>query len=233
MSAVVRSEVLKIMTVRTFFWVALANALFVFVTALAAAVTSGLVTADDDRAAAQIASVSVLLGVIGGILAMAGETSHGTITQTFLVTPVRERVFLAKAVVAAGFGLALAVMAELLVLLVLGSDMDLHNARRVLLGVLIGAPLATALGVGLGAIFQGQGSAIAVTLLWLLIGEAVAVLLRGDTEKYTPGRAFGSLVSGTTSQEGVLSMGGGGVVAALWTVVFLVAGGLMLLRRDV
>jgi ABC-2 type transport system permease protein len=232
-SAVVRSEVLKVMTVRTFFWIALANALLVFIAALTAALTSGVVTADDDRAAAQIASVSVLLGLIAGILMMAGEASHGTITQTLLVTPVRERVFLAKALVAAGFGLALAVLAELLVLLVLGSDMDLHNARLVLLGVLIGAPLATALGVGVGAIFHGQGAAIAVSLVWLLIGEAFAALLRGDTEKYTPGRAFGSLLSGITSQEDVLGMAGGGFVAALWTVVFLLAGALTLMRRDV
>jgi ABC-2 type transport system permease protein len=232
-SAVLRSESLKVLTVRTFFWVALSNMLLVFIAALTAALTSGLNTPDDDRAAAQIATVSVLLGLIAGILIMAGESSHGTITQTLLVTPIRERVFAAKAIVAAGVGLALAVIAELIVLVVLGSDMNFDNARRVLLGVLIAAPLATALGVGIGAIFQGQGSAIAVTLIWLLIGEAFAALLRGDTEKYTPGRAFGSLLSGVSSHEGVLSMSAGGFVAALWTALFLVAGALTLMRRDV
>jgi ABC-2 type transport system permease protein len=232
-SSVIRSEALKVLTVRTFFWIAAANFLLVFVAAVAVAVTSGIVTADDDRAAAQIAGVSLLLGLIGGILIMAGEASHGTITQTLLVTPVRERVFVAKAVVAAGLGLALASISELIVLIILGSDLDLHNARAVLLGVLIGAPLSAALGVGVGAVFHGQGSAIAVTLVWLLIGESFAVLLRGDVEKYTPGRAFGSLVSAATAHEGVLGMGAGGFVAALWAAAFLFAGGLIFLGRDV
>jgi ABC-2 type transport system permease protein len=232
-SAVLRSESLKVLTVRTFLWVALANVLLVFIAALSVALTSGIDTAEDDRAAAQIAAVAVLLALIGGILVMAGEATHGTITQTLLVTPVRERVFLAKAIIGACLGFALAVVAELIVLVVLGGDLDLHNARLVLLGVLIAAPLTGALGVGLGAIFHGQGSAIAVSLIWLLIGEGFAALLRGDTEKYTPGRAFGSLVSGVTSQEGLLGMTGGGFVAALWTAIFLAAGALALLGRDV
>ena len=233
MSAVVRSEVLKVMTVRTFFWVAVANAGLVFIAALSIALSTGSIqSAEDDRSAAQIAAVSLLLALIGGILVMAGEATHGTITQTLLVTPVRERVFAAKAAVAAGFGLALAVLAELLTLAVV-SELNVHNARAVLLGVLIGAPLAGALGVGLGAIFHGQGAAIAISLVWLLIGEGFAQLLRGDTEKYTPGRSFGSLVSGVESQEGLLGMTGGGVAAAVWTAIFLFAGMLVLKGRDV
>jgi ABC-2 type transport system permease protein len=232
-SALVHSEVLKVMTVRTFLWVTLANVSLVFVAALTVALSTGSIqSAEDDRSAAQIASVSLLMALIGGILVMAGEGTHGTITQTLLVTPIRERVFLAKAAVAACFGFALAVISEILTLAVI-NDLDLHNARLVLLGTLIGAPLAGALGVGLGALFHGQGSAIAVSLVWLLIGEGFAALLRGDTEKYTPGRAFGSLVSGVTSQEGLLGMTGGGFVAALWTAIFLVAGALTLLGRDV
>jgi ABC-2 type transport system permease protein len=232
-SALLRSEILKIMTVRTFLWVALANAALVFVAALSVTLSTGSIqSAEDDRSAAQIATVSLLMALIGGIFVMAGEATHGTITQTLLVTPVRERVFLAKAVVAACLGLALAVMSELLVLAVL-AELDVHNARLVLLGVLIGAPLAGALGVGLGAIFHGQGAAIAISLIWLLIGEGFVALLRGDSEKYSPGRAFGSLVSGVTSQEGLLGVTGGGVVAAIWTAVFLAAGAATLMGRDV
>jgi hypothetical protein len=113
------------------------------------------------------------------------------------------------------------------------TDLDLHDARLVLLGTLIGAPLAAALGVGLGAVFQSQGSAITVSLVWLLIGEGFAALLWGDSEKYTPGRAFGSLVTGVASQEGMLSMAVGGFAAALWATVFVGVGGLVLVRRDV
>ena len=228
-----RSELLKVTTVRSFLWVQLANAGLAFVAALSVALSSGAIeTAEDDRSAAQIAAVSLLMALVAGILVMAGEATHGTITQTLLVTPVRERVFLAKAAVAAGFGLVLAVTAGLLTIGVV-SDLNLHNARLVLLGTLIGAPLTGVLGVGIGAIFHGQGSAIAVSLIWLLVGEGFAALLRDDLEKYTPGRSFGSLVSGVTSQEGLLGMAGGGVAAGIWTLIFVTAGVLVLKGRDI
>jgi ABC-2 type transport system permease protein len=232
-SAILRSEILKVLTVRTFLWIAVANAAFVLLGALAVVLSAGsLESAEDDRSAAQLAAVSVLLALVGGILVMAGEATHGTITQTLLVTPVRERVLFAKAAVAAALGLALAAIAELLILAIV-SELNVHNARLVLLGILIAAPLSGALGVGLGAIFQGQGAAIAVSLIWLLVGESFASLLRGDTEKFTPGRSFGSLASGLESQEGMLGMTGGGVAAAVWTVVFLAAGVLVFKGRDV
>lgn len=231
MSAIVRSEAMKVLTVRTFLWLALANAALVFAAALSVAVSQSLVSAQDDRSAAQTAAAAIVLALIGGILVMAGEATHGTITQTLLVTPLRERVFFAKAAVAAGVGFALAVVSELLTIVVAG--VDLHNARGVLLGILVAAPLAGALGVGVGAIFEGQGTAISVSLVWLLVGEAFAGLLRGDSEKYTPGRAFGSLASGVGQQEGMLGMAGGGVAAVVWTLLFLVAGVLVLKGRDI
>jgi ABC-2 type transport system permease protein len=231
-SALLQSEVLKVLTVRSFLWLLLANVALVLAAALAQVLTSDIHSAEDSRSAAQIASLSMLLALIGGIIVMASEATHGTITHTLLVTPVRERVVLAKVVIAAGLGLAFAVIAEVVTVVVV-TDLDLHDSRLVLLGTLIGAPLAAALGVGLGAVFQSQGSAITVSLLWLLIGEGFAALLWGDSEKYTPGRAFGSLVTGVASQEGMLSMAVGGLAAALWAAVFVGVGGLVLVRRDV
>jgi len=231
-SGLLQSEALKVLTVRSFLWLALANVGLVLAASLTQVFTANINSAEDSRSAAQIASLSMLLALIGGIIVMASEATHGTITHTLLVTPVRERVLLAKVVIAAGLGLVFAVIAELLTVVVV-TDLDLHDARLVLLGTLIGAPLAAALGVGLGAVFQSQGSAITVSLLWLLIGEGFAALLWGDSEKYTPGRAFGSLVTGVASQEGMLSMAVGGFAAALWATVFLGVGGLVLVRRDV
>jgi ABC-2 type transport system permease protein len=232
MSALVQSESLKVLTVRSFLWLTLANVALVVAASLVQVLTANIHSAQDDRSAAQIASLSILLALIGGIIVMASEATHGTITHTLLATPVREHVLLAKVVVAAALGLALAVIAEVLTVVIV-TDLNLHNARLVLLGTLIGGPLAAALGVGLGAVFQSQGPAITVSLLWLLIGEGFAAFLSGDSEKYTPGRAFGSLVSGVSSQAGMLSMLAGGFAAALWATAFLVVGGLTFLGRDV
>jgi len=235
-SALFGSELLKVRTVRTLLWIGLANVVLVLIAAISvAASTDSIQTADDDRSIAQIAAASLVFGLISGIVVMAGEATHGTITQTLLVTPVRERVLLVKGAVGALVALVLAVIAEGIVLVVTvpGASLDVHNARLVFVGVLIGAPLTGALGVGLGGIVHGQGAAIAISLVWLLIGEHVAPLLSHDLEKYTPGRAFGALASGVRSGGELLGMGAGGVAAAVWTGLFIAAGLLAFLGRDV
>src|SRR5262245_7711706 len=100
MSAFVESEALKVLTVRSFLWLALANVALVTAASLAQVLTSNIHSANDDRSAAQIASLSLLLALIGGIIVMASEATHGTITHTLLVTPVRERVLFAKVAIA-------------------------------------------------------------------------------------------------------------------------------------
>jgi ABC-2 type transport system permease protein len=230
-----RSEVLKVLTIRTFFWIALANAALVLVTAISvAASTAGIALDEDHRATAHIAGTALVLALVAGIIVAAGEARHGTITQTLLVTPVRERVLLAKVVVAAVIGFVLAVLAEALVLLVLGPEsLDVRKAGGALLGILIGAPLAGALGAGFGALVHAQGPAIGISLAWLLIGENLGPMFLDSATKYTPGRSFGALASGIREGGALLGMVGGGVAAAVWAVVFVAAGLLALLGRDV
>ena len=236
MSSLVRAELVKIRTVRTLLWVALANFALLLITAVSVSASeSSVQSAEDDRSVAQIAAIAIVFALICGIIVMAGEATHGTITQTLLVTPVRERVLVAKAIVAALIGLVLAVLAEAIVLAITipGASLDVHNARLVLLGVLIGAPLAGALGVGLGAVVHGQGAAIAMSLVWLLIGENLAPVVSESAGKYTPGRAFGALASGDRVGHELLGMSAGGVAAAVWAALFVAAGLFALLGRDV
>jgi len=232
-----RAEWVKLVTTRAFLWIGLANLALVVITSISVAASSdALNTPADDRSVAQIAGVSVLFALVGGIVGMAGESTHGTITQTLLVTPVRERVFAAKALAAAAIGLALAVISEAVVLLITvpGAGLSMHAARATLLGVLVAAPLAAVLGVGLGAVVRGQGGGIAIALIWLLVGENLMPVISRDASRYVPGRVFAALASG--SREGsdvVLGMGAGGVAAAAWTAVFVAAGLYVLLSRDV
>jgi ABC-2 type transport system permease protein len=237
MSRSLRSEWVKLVTTRTFLWIALADLALVVITSISVAASSDPInSASDDRSVAQIAGVSVLFALVAGIVAMAGESTHGTITQTLLVTPVRERMFAGKAVAAAAVGVALAVMSEAVVLLVTvpGAGLSVHNARATLVGVLAAALLAALLGVGLGSVVRGQGGGIAIALIWLLVGENLMPLISRDATRYAPGRAFAALASGTRdSSDVVLGMGAGGVAAAAWAAVFVAAGLYVLLGRDV
>ena len=63
-------------------------------------------------------SSGVLTVLIIGILIMAGEFRHGTVTSTFLVSPKRGRVVGAKIVASALVGAAIAMAAAVLTLAV-------------------------------------------------------------------------------------------------------------------
>jgi ABC-2 type transport system permease protein len=155
-----RSEWLKLRTTRVLLWIGLVDAALVCITAISVAASSGSIDSPaDDRSIAQIAGAAAVFALVLGIVVMAGESTHGTITQTLLVTPVRERVLAAKIVVAALVAVALVLLSEALVLIITvpGAGLSVHNARPTLLGVLLAGPLAAVLGVGLGAIARGQG----------------------------------------------------------------------------
>ena len=231
-----RSELLKVGTIRTFFWLALAEIGLVLIAAGSVVASSGHIeTAADHRSVARLAAVSLVFALIAGIIVVAGESTHGTITQTLLATPVRERVLVAKTALAGLLGVVLAVVAVLLVLAITvpGASLDLHQARLVFLGVLVGAPLAGMLGVGFGAVVRSQGSGIGISLLWLLLGENIVTLMSQSLAKLAPGRSFAALVSGERTSGSLLGMGGGAAAAVTWTAVAFLVGLFVFLGRDV
>jgi ABC-2 type transport system permease protein len=235
-TALLDSELLKVRTIRTHLWLALAMVGLVVIASISVAASNAEInSASDDRAVAQIAAIALVFALIVGIVVMAGEVSHGTITQSLLATPVRERLVLAKVSVAALLGLTLAVLAEVLVLLITvpGASLHFHNARLVFLGILLAAPLVGALGVGLGAVVKSQGSGIAMSLVWLLIGEHIVLLVDESASKYSPARAFAALASGERTGHALLGMGAGAAVSVVWTVLFVCLGLFVFLGRDV
>lgn len=232
-----RSELLKVGTIRTLAWLAVAEVGLVLIAAVSVAASSGpLESAADHRSVARIAAVSLVFALIAGIIVMAGESTHGTITQTLLAAPVRERVVAAKVIVAAAIGLALAVLAELLAIVIgaPGGVLHVSDTQLVFVGTLIGAALAGMVGVGVGTVFRGQGSAIAVSLLWLLIGESVLAAAVRHGVRFFPGHAFAATVTGTRAgSEDVLGTWPAVVVAVGYAVVSVAVGTALLSRRDV
>jgi ABC-2 type transport system permease protein len=230
------SELLKLRTARTLLWIALGMIGIVLISAVSISLSSGVATsAADDRSIVRISAVAVLFAVVTGIVIFGSEGTNGTITQTLLVAPVRERVMAAKAGVAAAVGFALAVLAEVLTIVVVvpGASVDLHDTRLVLVGVAVGGAIGAAAGVGIGAVFHRQGPAIAFTLLWLLIAENILAVALRDKIKYLPGHVFAAAVSGEHGSERLVGTWGGIVGAALYAAAFLAAGSVTLARRDI
>lgn len=237
MTPLVQAEILKLRTVRTLLWVTVAMLALVAIPVISIAASSGATsTAADDRSVARVAAVAVVFAVVLGIAIFGAEGSHGTITQTLLVAPVRERVLAAKAAVAAALGLALGVLAEAVVLVVAvpGVSLNVHNARGVLGGVLFACAAGGVAGVGVGALFHRQGPAIVVTLLWLLIAESVLVVALQDNVKFLPAHVFAAAVAGGGSGNSNLVGSWAGVAGALlYAVAFFAAGAVLFARRDV
>jgi ABC-2 type transport system permease protein len=242
------AEVLKIRTVRSGYWLVLSMAVLValpVISVLASDAAETLAELGEQRQIIRIAATADVFALLLGIVLIGGELRHGTITQTFLVEPVRERVLAAKAVLGAVLGCALALTAVGLVLVIAipwlagnGIDLELGDGelQRVILGIVLAGVLAGALGVGWGALFRGQGSAVAAALIWLLIGENVLRVALGEHREYSPGSAFAAVVSGSRSasaDDDVLGMWPGTALALAYTLAFLVAGTLVLSRRDV
>jgi ABC-2 type transport system permease protein len=245
-SALLGAEYLKFRTTRA--WIGF----LLIVAALTGIAVAGTVgTAEEaDLGTTQLsrdivssALFTALISFVIGIVCVTAEWRHGTITRTFLVTPRRARVLLAKElwIVVLAALLALAALALVVAVAVPwlafeGSSLETGDGLIGYAGrVVLATVLWGALGVGVGAVVQSQTPALVGAILWILLIEALFVLVLGlvDVEvvgDYLPGRAL-SAFDGTL--EDGLSMWAGGAVSLGWIVALGLLGYVRMSRQDV
>lgn len=248
MSALLRSELLKLRTTRSSLAYPLALALLV---GLAAAGHVGGAPDSERRRDGFLADVLGdasfvgLFALIIGIVAVTNEFRHGTITPTLLVSPVRERLVAVKALAATLYGLALGLLALAVALAVALSwlaalDVPLDLGRRDVWetsgAVLVAAALWAALGVAVGAVVHSQVAALVGSLIWLLVAETLlaallpAVDLDGVAD-YFPGAVLDGLNPATSADDLPFATA---LAAALGYVLALgAAGAVRTSRRDI
>jgi len=245
-SALVSAEFLKFRTTRAWIGFVLTA---VALTAIATAGTVG--TARDDQLGTAQLSLDIvssslftaLIALMIGIMSVTTEWRHGTVTRTFLITPRRERVLIAKELWVALLAATLAVLAIVLVLAIAvpwltveGSSLKLDGGVAGLVGrIVIASVLWGTLGVGVGAVVQNQTFALVGAVIWIILVEALIVALLGlvDLEavgEYLPGRALSSF-DGT--EEGGLTTWAAGAVSLAWVVTLGVLGYARTSRQDV
>ena len=250
MTHLVRAEWSKLGSTRL--WMGLLLAACVLVAAFAALLTSfagnpqsGLPPVGsepyEELAFATSANVVVLFLILG-IIGMTQEFRHRTAVPTFLTTPRRGRVVLAKLLAYALVSVPLA----LVVLLVNYLEVALHagalGAAPALTGdnlrILTSAGLAlviyAVIGVGLGALVRNQVGAIVGALVYLFVVEPVVrqIPATADVYRWLPGGALEALTATFQGPEllepwqgGLLLLGYGLVAAALGTFLAV--------RRDI
>ncbi len=164
---------------------------------------SGTSTPEGINAVFANASGGYLFALIMGILIITNEFRHGTAVGTFLVTPKRSTVLVAKLIAAALAGLIVQIFSFLIALSSGLIALTFYEPHAPVTGELIWKVFrASALsgivlgivGVGLGALVKNQVAAVTGAVIWTLIVEGLVVALVESIGKYLPAGAITGLV---------------------------------------
>ncbi|MGZ6273851.1 MAG: ABC transporter permease [Candidatus Limnocylindrales bacterium] len=240
MFTLINAEILKLRTVR-WPWVLLAAQLALVAAGISGyAIASGSKPIEIQTALAHVGLTS-MLGLVLGIMAVAGEYRDHTITDTFLATPRRSQVIVAKVVTFTTLGFLFAVLTALVAVAVTalwlsarGSSLDVSSGVvwRTLVGAVLWDAGFTAIGVGMGACLPNLTGAITAGLVWIALVEGiVASIVGSDLARWLPVAAGRALENVPTA--GLLAPWAGGLVLAAYAIGFAVLAVAVTVRRDV
>lgn len=243
MIELVAAEWLKLTTTRLLFGMTAAAV------TLSAAGVAGMVLSHDAgvplgssegvRRALSVTGTGAVLVLVLGVLIAAGEYRHGTAADTFLTTPRRHLVLVAKLIVGAVVGLAAGVLTFIACIAVAGllyrregvafplADVEV---RLALAGTLVYTSLFSVLGVALGSLVRNQVVAVAGALAWLGIVEHTVVNLLPAVGRWLPAAAGQAIVR--TPLDGLLPPVAGAVLLAAYASAIAATGLRVSVTRD-
>ncbi len=240
MSALLRAELLKLRTTRTFAaLVGAAGGLSLLVVVLSA--LFGENYSRDDVRSLFTADFSGLFILLLGVMGMAGEWRHRTITSTVLAAPDRIRLLAAKVLSHAGAGALLSLVVTVAImavgsLILSGRDeptLDLVDLGDVLWRNLVVAAVFGALGVCVGGLVRNQVAAIVGLLVFSFALEPTLVALASDVGRFGPtSGAPNALLGIEFDDEELLAPGIALLVMLGWVAVSFAVTSALLRRRD-
>ena len=195
---------------------------------------------DNQHSLLSAGTSAALFAALIGVMAITSEFRHGTIRPTFVFTPRRSRVVLAKVVASLVMGVAFGLMAIALsfgigyaILSIRGIPFALDTGH--VFALFLGTPAITAawaaLGVGLGAIVRNQVGAVIGLIAWAMVVDNLIVSLVPSVGAYTPAGSSAALVA--DPRDWVLAAYAGGGVLLVYVLAFVAAGTMLVTRRDV
>jgi ABC-type transport system involved in multi-copper enzyme maturation permease subunit len=197
-------------------------------------------------------SSSYVIPLVLGVLGMAGEYRHKTITPTLLAVPRRGRLVAAKVTTYALVGLATGVVLTATAVVAGGATVALRGyplglgadgVPRTLALAVLGCGIWAVFGLGLGTLVRNQVAAIVIALASQLLIEQLLILglnalpHGGSIAQFLPSSAASAMISGSSGAGGltiqILSWWAGALVLTGYGVVFAVIGLVLTTRRDV
>jgi ABC-2 type transport system permease protein len=177
--------------------------------------------------------------LILGVLAATRDFRHGTATATFLRSPRRVRVVIAKAAAAALVATGCGVL-NIAVVLTVGLPSGAIQASMlnpdVLLretGLLLAYPLYAVLGVGIGATLLYQPLAVVLPLAWLLFAESLLLHLAPKSWRPWSLDAVTAALANAGDYPHVLPVPAGGMALLGYAVLLVSLGAMRVARRDI
>jgi ABC-2 type transport system permease protein len=245
-SRAIAAEFFKLRTTRTSWAVTLGSVGLAVIISLIAALTADFSNSDDPPGPnlMQIAGLVQIFALVLGVLSVATEFRHGTITPSLLTVPDRARLVLAKFVsaLAAGalLGLVAAGLCAAIVLPLLSSrdiatEADTAQVLELIAGNTAACALYAAIGVGLGALIPNQVGAIVGALGWIFLVEPLLTLIPGFDDviaRWFPTGAANA-VAGTATNSAALDQLPAGLLMLAYAALFVAAGLYVLRGRDV
>jgi ABC-2 type transport system permease protein len=241
MTAIGRSELLKLRTLRSTALVLMGLLGIVTITIIASLSEAG---GKGSRTPDELRSPVVIVGYVAALFLVtlaanttAGEYRHRTISQRFLTTPARTRVLLAKL---ATYALLGGVVGTLLLALTIGIEEPVLSGKdltlslgdgelaRLLAGALIGTTLFAMLGVVVGIVTRNPTTAM-LAIFGLLLSELLLKGILGVVGQYLP---FELLQAVLGVADGT-PWGWAALLLAALTVASVVLADRISLRRDV
>lgn len=240
MRQLLAAEVLKLRTTRTFAaLIGSAFALSLLIVVLTSTLDDGF--SEEDVRLLFTSDFTGLFIALLGVMGMAGEWRHRTITSTVLAVPDRLKLLGAKTLGYAMIGALVSVVVTVLIMvagtLILDGRGETTLAVVDLADVLwrnaVIAAYLGALGVCLGALLRNQVVAIVGLLFWGFVVEPALLGLVADVGRYTPinGITSGLIELGWDDTE-LLSPGAALAAMAGWVASLFAAGAALLRRRD-
>jgi ABC-type transport system involved in multi-copper enzyme maturation permease subunit len=250
MTALVRAEWTKLFSTKVWLGLLLGSAAMVaafaiFFTAFAGDDESGLPAIGtplyEDLILSTAANANILFLILG-IIGMTQEYRHRTATPTFITTPQRGQVVIAKliayALAAAAFALVVVVVNYVVVAIHAGARgaapaLDGDNLAT-MAASLLALVIYAVIGVGLGALLRNQVGAIVGGLVYLFVIEPIirSVPATAGAYKWMPG---GGLEALTATFEGpdLLAAWQGGLLLLGYGLLAAFLGTLLAVRRDI
>ena len=203
MIRLVRIEWLKLRTMRVGFGLLATSAALTVLFASLEASRAGngkdgvapLFTASGLGTVTTVTGWSMIFAAVLGVLVTSGEYRHYTATLTYLGTPNRQRVLLAKTLTAslagAIFGLISGLVATGVGLIFVaghGYHVSLGTSSLIahIFGAALGAALFGAIGAGVGALLRSQLAGVIVMFVWALVIESIIGGLFTSVRPYLP-----------------------------------------------